>query len=328
MIVFDGFIDSYYSYDFNHPKNDVSLYTTQAVKHNTPSINLAHLGANYLDPRFRGRVAFQGGNSVVANTLYEPNPDLGAIQEAYAGLKVSETAWIDAGIYFGHIGMESWISKNNFTYTRSLLLDYVPYYSAGIRYVNDISSDFHFEAHLMQGWQNISETNSAKSLGFQFKKAYRDLSLTYNNYFGDDRVIPGQKNRFRTYHNFFVDMTLSERFKWQASLDFGTQAQQENNGIDSWQACALTFQYRLTKNSFIAWRAEKYLDPTQSNVKTSTTNGFQVIGSSINYDHHLNEKAIWRTEFKTLQSKDKIYPRSKGLVNESNALVTNLSLMI
>jgi hypothetical protein len=50
MIVFDGFIDSYYSYDFNHPKNDVSLYTIQAVKHNTPSINLAHLGANYLDP--------------------------------------------------------------------------------------------------------------------------------------------------------------------------------------------------------------------------------------------------------------------------------------
>ena len=115
MISFDGFIDSYFSHDFNQSPKNERLYTTQAVRQNEPNINLAHLGARYKDSKFRSRAAFQAGNSVIANTVYEPNPDLGFIQEAYLGLKVSETAWIDAGIYLGHIGMESWISKNNFT---------------------------------------------------------------------------------------------------------------------------------------------------------------------------------------------------------------------
>jgi Putative beta-barrel porin-2, OmpL-like. bbp2 len=326
MIIFDGFIDSYYSYDFMRPKNNERLYTTQAVRHNEPSINLAYLGAKYSDSKFRGRLAFQGGNSVVANTLYEPNPDLGVIQEAYLGIRVSENAWIDAGVYLGHIGMESWISKNNFTYTRSLLLDYVPYYSTGLRYVNDISSDTHFEFHLMEGWQNISETNSSKSFGFQFKKIINEFTLSYNNYFGDERVIPGQENRFRTYHNFIVEMTISDRFKWQGSLDFGTQAQQKNSGVDAWQASAISFQYKLSPKSYLAWRAENYLDSHQSNVQTGTKNGFQVLGSSVNYDYHFDNNTLWRTEFKTLQSKDKIYFKSKSSVNEDHALITNLSL--
>ena len=328
MILFDGFIDSYLSYDFNHPAKNKRLYTTQAVRHNEPNINLAHLGGRYDDSKFRSRIAFQAGNSVVANTVYEPNPDLGFIQEAYAGIRVSETAWIDVGVYLGHIGMESWISKNNFTYTRSLLLDYVPYYSTGLRYVNDISSDTHFEFHLMQGWQNISETNSAKSFGIQIKKTINDLTLTYNNYFGDERVIPGQENRFRTYHNFIAEMTISDHLKWQGSIDLGTQAQQKDKGIDSWQAFAFSFQYKLSPKSYLAWRAENYIDPHQSNVKTGTQNGFQVLGSSVNYDYHLNEKTLWRTEFKTLQSKDKIYLKSKNLVNEDHALITNLSVTL
>jgi hypothetical protein len=295
------------------------------VRQDEPNINLAYLGARYDDSKFRSRIAFQAGNSVVANTLYEPNPDLGFIQEAYAGIRVSETAWIDAGVYLGHIGMESWISKNNFTYTRSLLSDYVPYYSSGFRYVNDISSQTHFEFHLMQGWQNISETNSAKSFGIQIKKNIKDLTLTYNNYFGDERVIPGQENRFRTYHNFIGEMSVKDNLKVQASLDLGTQTQQYNSGTDSWHAFAVSFQYKLDPKNFIAWRAERYIDPNQANVQTNSPNGFRVLSASINYDFNPTNNISWRTEFKAYQSRDPIYPSSHSTEKMGALVVSSIA---
>ncbi len=42
MIDYGAFLDSYYAYDSNQPQVS-RAYTTQPVKHNKPSINLAHL---------------------------------------------------------------------------------------------------------------------------------------------------------------------------------------------------------------------------------------------------------------------------------------------
>ena len=48
-------------------------------------------------------------------------------------MRVIQTMWIDAGIFFSHIGSESWISRDNPTNTRSLAADFTPYYETGIR---------------------------------------------------------------------------------------------------------------------------------------------------------------------------------------------------
>jgi hypothetical protein len=36
-------------------------------------------------------------------------------------------------VFFSPVGMESWMSRDNPTYTRSLVADYSPYYSAGVK---------------------------------------------------------------------------------------------------------------------------------------------------------------------------------------------------
>ena len=61
-------------------------------------------------------------------------PDLARnIQEAYVGYRVTDKLWIDEGIYFSHIGFESWISRDNWTYTRSLDAEFTPYYQSGVK---------------------------------------------------------------------------------------------------------------------------------------------------------------------------------------------------
>lgn len=306
MIFFDGFLDSYFAYDFTHPVNNERTFTTQPQRHNEPNINLAYLGLNLKDESWRGRLAVQAGNSVEANTAYEVNSDLGHIQESYLGYKFGDT-WIDAGIYLGHIGMESWVSKNNFTYTRSMQLDYVPYYATGIRASLEKDSKTHLEFHVMNGWQNISETNSAKSVGIQYKRKLADeRTFTYNNFLGDEKVLPGQKDRFRTYHNFILETKINDSWKNQTSFDVGTQSQQNNDGVDSWLAIATTFQQKLSEKNFVAYRLEHYSDPHQSNVVSPSPEGFQVVSASINFDRHFSDDLLWRNEFRGYYSKDDV----------------------
>lgn len=321
MIFFDGFLDTYYAYDFNNPPQNERVYTTQPARHNEPNINLIHAGLNLKEDKFRGRFALQAGNSVENNTVYEANPDLGHIQESYLGYKIDNKTWIDGGIYLGNIGMESWISKNNFTYSRSLQLDYVPYYSTGIRVSHDSDEKNHFEFHLMQGWQNISETNSAKSVGFQWKRS----KFTYNNFLGDEKVIPDQKTRFRSYQNFIYQDKLGESFEYQTSVDFGTQAQQQNDGVDCWFAAVFTLRKKLNEKQFLAWRIEHYADPHEANVRTNTPNGFVVDSASMNFDHHFTDKLLWRNEIRGYHSQDKIYPHNS---NTNGFVVTSLAISL
>ena len=300
MIDFGAFVDTYYAYDFNHPhwKRD---FTTQPVRHDSPALNMAHLEMKIQTERLRSRVALQAGDSVERNAVTEPGRSK-YIQEAYVGYQVGQDTWIDGGIYFGHIGMESWISKNNYTYSRSLILDYVPYYSAGLRLEHKIDSNSSVQFHLMQGWQNISETNSSKAFGVQLKKG----SFTYNNFLGKEQVV-SDHDRFRHYHNFIFEKVINENLKFIGSIDLGFQEQADNSGQDVWAGSSFILRQNFNLTHGMGFRLEYYLDPHQSNIVTGSPNGFEVVSASANYDHKFNKYLIWRNEVRSYYSKDKIY---------------------
>ena len=60
-VTLDGFIDTYYAYDFNTPKLHERAYTTQPVRHNEFNVNLAYFGATIKREKTRGRLALQYG---------------------------------------------------------------------------------------------------------------------------------------------------------------------------------------------------------------------------------------------------------------------------
>src|SRR5512146_1038013 len=139
-VAVSGFVDGYYAYDFNYPRSLDRPYTTQAARHDEFNINLAFIAATLSGPRLRGRFAAQFGTSVQANYAAEPRlgtlsgPDVSRfIQEATAGYQVAPTLWVDAGVFFSPFGSENWISRDNWTYTRSFIADESPYYEAGVK---------------------------------------------------------------------------------------------------------------------------------------------------------------------------------------------------
>ncbi len=322
-----GFVDTYYSHDFNHPTDNRREFTTQAVRQNQPRLNLGYVeGAVELE-KFRSRLALQDGTSVWRNTSYEPEEWTRYVQEARVGMRAGERTWVDGGIYLGHIGAESWISKDNWTYTRALMLDYVPYYSAGVKISHIIDENQKLELHLMNGWQNVSENNRGKAVGLHYQKALTSsLTFFYNNFFGDEEVV-SEKPRFRAYHDFILKWTGHQHWHTLLSADFGHQAQQEKSGVDGWGALAVTLRRVLTETHSVAFRGEYYNDRHGANVVTSTKKGFQVLGASFNFDQALGARALWRNELRGFYSKDRIYPSSKTEHNKWDGFfVTSLSM--
>lgn len=252
QIKLGAFVDTYYSHNLNKPKVTERNYTTQAVRNDEFNINMAHLDAKIETDKLRGRVALQFGTSVNANYLPESTNQrtsnqvsIRNIQEAYAGIRLGKKTWLDAGIYLGHIGLESWISGNNWMYTRAFASDYVPYYSAGFRLSHDFSDKLKFQFHVMNGWSVLTENNKNKSIGFQIHyKPNSQLTLTYNTFIGNEiptttsTVSPtgqvnleprGNERQTRYYQNFISQYDITSTFSVAASYDIGIQRNPTTN---------------------------------------------------------------------------------------------------
>lgn len=329
-----GFLDTYYAYDFNNPKSHERSFTTQPVRHNEFNVNLAFVDAVLKRDKTRGRLALQYGNSVTKNYSAEPTQgatsgprDAQVFQEAFVGTKIGDRTWLDMGIFLGNIGAESWISKDNYTYTRALNLDYVPYYSSGLRLEHQLSDKETIQLQLLNGWQNISENNHGKAIGMQYKNVMSDSwTFTYNSFFGDEEVTSSPDPRFRAYHNFILNYNHSKVWQYIAAIDFGHQSQKENDGVDGWYASTLTIRRVLDERDALALRVEYYNDRHDVNVGSNTANGFQVAGASMNFDRKLDETVLWRTELRGFYSKDEIYPQGSSRLNRMNGfLVSSLA---
>lgn len=328
-VTFGGFVDTYYAYDFNQPTNHDRSYTTQPARHNEFNVNLAYIDAKVNAERIRGRFALQAGTSVQSNYSGEPTqgsvsgPSLSRhVQEAVIGYKVTDKLWIDGGIYFSHIGFEGFISKDNWTYTRSLAGDFSPYYQSGVKAGYQWNDRFFTSFHVINGWQNISENNEGKALGLQMAYAPCDrLTLTYNNFLGNEAG-----NRRRFFNDFILKAEITDKLQLAGFYDLGMQRNQDNTSEQYWHALGLFGRYAFTPQFSMTVRGERYIDKNQVIVTTGTANGFQTTGVSINADVVLEKQVLWRTEVREFWSKDRVFQAKTGPSFNDGFVVSSLSL--
>lgn len=318
-----AFIDTYYSCDFNNPFDMNRVYTTQPLRHNEFNINLATIDLKFNDEDIRSRLALHTGTYVDSNYAAEPQL-LKNIFEASAGFKVRDNIWIDAGIFPAHIGFESAISKDNWSYSRSLIAEYSPYYEAGVKLSAAFNDNFSGQFLLLNGWQNIKETNNSKAVGIQLQfKPLENLTLTYNNFFGNE--MPDNAPELRFFNNFIVQYSPFENLDTALAFDIGVQ---NRKNADVWHGTSLQAKYKLIPDllSFTV-RGEYYNDKNQVIVSTKTANGFQVYGASANIDYNIFQNLVWRTEGRILNSFDPIYTTSdkNKFTTLDSFLVTSLA---
>lgn len=338
-VTFGGFVDGYYAWDFGRPASfdrsfaGGALFTTQPSRHNEFNVNLAFVEVKLDAARVRGRLALQAGTAVQSNYSGEPNngqvtgPSLVRhLQEAFAGAKLGNNVWVDAGIFYSHMGMEGWVSRDNPTYTRSLVGDYSPYYQSGAKLTWAVSPKLTAQLDLVNGWQNISENNSGKGVGIRLDLTpTAATTLSYYNFFSDEAG-----NRLRTF-NGVGGKVVSGRMTLLGEVDVGTQGKSASDGGSaSWYGFTAIARAQLTPTIALSGRVERYDDEDQVIVATGsqedgTPNGaFRANGGSVGLDVAPQPRLLWRTELRGFSNKTAIFPDGKdGAPQKANAFVVS-----
>ena len=338
-VTFGGFVDGYYAWDFGRPAAfdrsfaGGTLFTTQPTRHNEFNVNLAFVEAKVDGARVRGRLALQAGTSVQSNYSVEPTngsvsgPSLARhIQEAFAGVKLGDHLWVDGGIFYSHMGMEGWASRDTPTYTRSLVPEYSPYYQAGAKLTWAARPKLTAQIDVVNGWQNISENNSGKGAGVRLDLTPSSTTmLSYYNFFSDEAG-----NRLRTFNGVGAKV-VSGKLTLLGQFDLGTQGKSSSRrGSASWYGFAAVARAQVTPTVGLSGRVERYDDEDQVIIGTGTqTDGtpngaFRANGGSIGLDVSAQARLLWRTELRGFSNKTAIFPDEKsGSPQKGNVFVVS-----
>ncbi len=317
---FSGFLDSYLAHDFNDPFTDTRPYTTQAVYEDQARVNLATATTQLNSENLRGKLTLQTGDSVKANYAAEEDLFWRYIQEANTGFKISKNLWFDGGIYLSHIGLESFNSRDNWNYSRSMVAEYSPYYETGGKLTYQVSDDFSAQFHILHGWQNIS---SSSEPGYGIQLAYNlnpATQLTYANYLGE------QDGGFRNFHDFIVKREINNKWSIATQIDFGHQERQ-NQDSATWYGWTVVTKYELTPKFAIGGRVEHYDDPDQVLLTTLNQKRYNATGLSVNFDYEILQNLSWRNEYRIFFAQDPVFPEDSSgqFSNNEHFIVTSLA---
>lgn len=332
-ITWGGFVDTQYAFDFNNPSSGDRAYSTQPARTNEFNLNMGHLEVSVDAEKLRGRFALQAGTSVQSNYSAEPQrgsvsgPDLSRhIQEARLGYKISDKTWIDAGIFFAHVGAESWISRDNLTLTRSLVADYSPYYLSGVKLTHTASDSLTLQLLVTNGWQNISENNTDKNVGTGIEYSWNHFSFAYNTLIGNE-VSPdlngSPRNReFRHFHNLILRSKNAADFEWAAQFDIGFQQKPVSSKHSQWLGGSLMGRYKIAEGQKVSLRLEHFNDPDQVVLVTSRPESFNAFGVSLGFDQTLEHGLSWRTELRYLLADADVFPKNTSDFSKDNLTAT------
>ena len=305
-LTFYGFVEGYFGYDFHDPASHARpgfLYSHNRT--NEFAVNQGLVGARYQDAHVRAALGLHAGTYVEANYAAEPNT-LKNIYEAYAGFRPTAKTWLDVGVFGSHIGLESAISKDNLTLTRSLMAENTPYFETGARLTYEASPKLTLTALVLNGWQNIRETNRGKAVGTQLQWKLTDkLLINSSTFFGNEQPQDSAR-RYRYFHDFYLTYAATDRLLLAVVFDIGKQRKATANGSDTWHAGAAFARYKLSEQWAAAARAEYYYADhgviISAIAPAATDPNFLVRGASLNLDYAPTAHVLARVEGRVLNS--------------------------
>lgn len=327
-----GFVDAYYGYDFKHAAgNERPGFIFSHNRQNEFTINQGLIGVRYDNDQVRGEVGLHAGTYPSANYAPE-DPIIRNIYQAYAGFRPFRKAWIDAGIFSSHIGIESALSKNNWTLTRSLAAEGSPYYEAGVKFTYEADPKLTLTALVLNGWQNIRETNQAKALGTQIQWQATDKLLINSSTFYGNEQPEGLVRRRRYFHDFYARYAASDRLSLALVFDVGKQERPEAGAkADTWYTGTALARYQLAERWRIGGRLEYFsADHGVAILNTTpalTDPDFKVRAGSLNLDYLPTSHVAVRVEGRLFNSeRDFLTDRNGRPTKSYGNLTSSISL--
>jgi hypothetical protein len=191
-------VDGYFNYNFARPKDNTQTISASIGRSNEFAINQASFGIESNYKNVIGRFWFQTGNTL--NIVQETDGsvyrgrntstgNLKFIREAAAGyhFNVNYGLNVEMGIFMSYIGLESYVLQENWSYQRSMVCDFTPFYFQGARLQYFPTRNLKTELWILNGWQTYNSFSKAPGLGSStYYRPNDDLQLVANFYYGTD----------------------------------------------------------------------------------------------------------------------------------------------
>jgi hypothetical protein len=260
-------VDGYYDYDHNNPDSGNTQIRNFDIRANTVSLTEAKIVLAH-DPAPLGiRVDFGFGSAF--QVMHPANPSgtgLKYVEQMFVSAKPAKLKGFQAdfGQFVTSAGAEVIESGDNWNYSRSLLFALaIPYYHFGLRTSMPVTSTTTVGVQVVQGWNNIFDNNSGKTVGITGVQAKKHYTLSGNYYFG-----PENNNTNHGYRNLFdttLLLTPTAKFNAYINYDYGQNrnANSTNTGVADlvhWQGIAGAAHLQATSKITATVRAEYFSD--------------------------------------------------------------------
>lgn len=251
------FIDSHYTYDFNHPKDHTIDGTTELGRAQEFQVQDIGIGGDFHYQNVRGRIMTQLGLMSTMTPRNDQSPARGQwdlansyryISEAYGGYHwdIWNGINLDAGLFMSYVGLFSYYNNENWAYQPSYVSSNTPWFFNGLRLQTFPSDRLKIEYWLINGWQSYGSFNEAPGIGCQVLwRPNENISILTNNYMGYDTQNTPDRMRFHSDSSLQVKY-LDEPAKWLSKAAFSLTADlgfESGGGVNGFWGDSATQQY-------------------------------------------------------------------------------------
>ncbi len=223
-----GFVDVNYGFNFNQPANRTTGLRSFDAPANQFALNMVELVADKpaeAASRFGYHVALGFGNAMNAVNAGDPGGLAFAqyLKEAYLSymVPVGSGLTVDFGKFVTPAGTEVIESKDDWNYSRGLLFSWaIPYYHFGARAKYTFNSKYAITGYLVNGWNNVLDNNTGKTLGVSFAwTPTKKFGITQNYMAGPEGT--STNSHWRQLSDTVATFTPTSKLSLMLNYDYG-----------------------------------------------------------------------------------------------------------
>jgi len=307
-IDFSGLIDGYYTFNFNHPgtgENDLYNFNKKA---NQFSLNMAKLSMSHSTDPVGFQVDFGFGKAFDIINGGEPALGTKNIEQAFVSWKPKgkdSGFQMDFGKFVTSAGSEVIESHLNWNYSRSVLFAWaIPYYHFGFR-ATETKGHFTGGFQLVNGWNNVEDNNSGKTIGLVGNLTSSKISWMNNYYTGPENS--GTNTGWRNLYDTTVLFTPTGKFNAYFNFDYG-QNKSGTGKLEStakWYGVAGAAKMQMNDHNAITPRIEWFKD--RDGYSTGTAQALKEF--TLTYEYKWTQGLLARVEYRRDWSDEKFFTR-------------------
>lgn len=297
-------------------------YTSYPLYANQFSLAYGYVQAQYeIKDKLRVRAAFHSGH-IVESLYNEEMKSMQNVRELAIYYFLTPKLAVEAGIFPSYYGFEIVLNKENLHATRAYIADFTPDYEAGARLHWHINQHHTLRFQVLNGWQEIRESNGKKALGlvWSINKPNRIVG-DWNVYLGDESPLGASYQKWRHYHNAYYKIWVGKRWIVAPVIDYVMEQNPfspTNSWVMDWKhvvAPALSLRYKITDRHGIAARWDNCYNPSDivPELRTGLANGWQTNSYTLTLEYVPMRQITFRAEGRYGYNKDAVF---RGRQNE------------